>query len=73
MTGLGEPLLSVADVADHVGKHPKTVHRWIKSGRLRASRAGGQWLVHPDDLERFLDPESDTDWLAPASSVKSAP
>ncbi len=73
MTGLGEPLLSIADVADHTGKHPRTVHRWIKSRRLRASRAGGQWLIRPEDLRRFLDPEADTDWLASTSSVKSEP
>ncbi len=71
MTGLGEPLLSVADVADYVGKHPRTVHRWIKCRRLKASRAGGQWLIRLEDLRLFLDPESGTDWLAPASPVKT--
>lgn len=51
-------LLTVADVATYVNRHPKTVHRWIKSSRLRATRAGGQWRVHPDDLERFLNPDA---------------
>jgi len=65
VTELGLPLLTVSDVASHVGKDPKTIRRWIKRGRLKASPAGGQWLIRPEDLALFLYPESGTNWIAP--------
>jgi excisionase family DNA binding protein len=69
MIDLRGQLLTVTEVAAYVNKCTKTVRRWIKSGRLRASGGGGQWLVHPDDLERFLHPDTKTDWLAPFNSI----
>jgi excisionase family DNA binding protein len=54
MTVSGIQMLSVADVGGYVGKCDRTIHRWIRRGRLKASRGGGQWLIHPRDLHRFL-------------------
>ena len=33
-------LATINDTADYVGVHPKTVRRWIATGRLTALRAG---------------------------------
>ncbi len=65
MIDLNQKLLTVADVAAYVNRDPKTVRRWIERRRLRATCPSGQWLIHPDDLDRFLDPDAGTDRLAP--------
>ena len=48
-----EPLLTIADVADLLQFSTKSIWRWIKTGDLAASKLGGQWRVHPRDLELF--------------------
>ena len=46
------------------GVCPSTVSRWITVGcparsgvrvKLKATRAGGRWLIDPDDLQAFFD------------------
>lgn len=44
--GVPEFCFSVEQVAKALQVHPVTVHRWIRSGRVRAFRvAGGPWRV----------------------------
>lgn len=49
------PLLLVVEVAEILRTTPRSVERLIKNNKLKASRPGRAWLVHPDDLQRFLD------------------
>ena len=45
-------------VAKIVGVYPRTVDRWIKSGKLKAIKLDdsptGRVKIHKDDLEKFL-------------------
>jgi excisionase family DNA binding protein len=34
--------------------HPSTLYRWIKQGRVRATKLGGRWYVCRDDLDKLL-------------------
>ena len=52
MTG-GEDLLSLAEVAQLLGVHYMTAYRYVRTGRLRATKRGGSWVVDAEDLEQF--------------------
>ncbi len=46
--------LSVAEIARQLNISEDTVRRWIKSGKLEALELGGQYRIHPQDYEKFL-------------------
>ncbi len=50
-----EKLLSLRDVQRRLGVSKPTVLRSVRAGRLVVVRIGRRTLVHPDDLERFID------------------
>lgn len=45
--------LTVEQVAAKLRRNPQLVRRWIREGRLRASRVGPLWVVSADELRRF--------------------
>lgn len=49
--------LTVAEVAERIGRCNLTIRRWITSGKLKASRVGryGQFMIDPKDLEKCLE------------------
>ncbi len=51
-----DQLLTVADIAGHIGAHEQTVRGWIHSGELKASRFGTRigWRVRRADYDAFL-------------------
>ncbi|NII07829.1 helix-turn-helix domain-containing protein [Luteibacter anthropi] len=50
---------TVEDVAVRLNLHPRTVHRMIREGRLRATRIGKSYRILDADLNAFvgLEPE----------------
>ena len=42
--------LTLVQAADKLGVHYMTVYRYVRTGKLPASRVGGPWQVDPDDL-----------------------
>ena len=48
-------LWSIAETAKYLGMSQDTIHNWIKSGRLKASRIGRFWRLRPQDLEAFIN------------------
>lgn len=52
---------SVKEVAEFLGKDPKTIRRWIKAGELRAMKLGRDWLISREDLKRFLKDRQNMD------------
>ncbi|HTR89781.1 MAG TPA: helix-turn-helix domain-containing protein [Solirubrobacteraceae bacterium] len=44
-------MLTVVEAAQRVGRSMSTVRRWIRSGFLPATMAGGRWLIEPDALD----------------------
>jgi excisionase family DNA binding protein len=48
-------VITVGEAASRVGRSPETVRRWIRSGRLPASRDGGRLLLDASDLDTVRD------------------
>ena len=48
-------LLSVVQVAEQLGIHEQTVRKLIRSGDLVATPIGRRVLIHPADLENFVE------------------
>jgi excisionase family DNA binding protein len=44
---------TVEQVAERLGLHPKTVLRFIREGRLRATRVGKSYRIVASDLDAF--------------------
>lgn len=62
--------LSLRECAERIGVHYMTAYRYVRLGRLPATKVGGEWRVLPSDLEALLvtaaePPERGaTDWSA---------
>jgi excisionase family DNA binding protein len=52
-------MLTVAQAADRVGRHPDTIRRWIRTGRLRATRDGRSYRIDAADVARATKPPPD--------------
>lgn len=51
-----DPMLTVDDVAGHLGAHPQTVREWIRRGELKASKHGSRigYRIKQSDYDAFL-------------------
>lgn len=48
--------LSIQEAADHLGVNPRTVRRYMRLGRLDASRVSNKVVrIRLADLDRFMD------------------
>ncbi|MGH8985865.1 MAG: helix-turn-helix domain-containing protein [Acidimicrobiia bacterium] len=47
--------MTVSEAATRAGRHPETVRRWIRNGRLRANKVGAQLVIEERDLEEMLE------------------
>ena len=54
-----DKLLTIKEVAKYLRVSERSVNRYIKAGRLRASRIG-QWRISQKDLENFLSKTKNT-------------
>jgi excisionase family DNA binding protein len=50
-------MYTVARVSEILDLHPKTVRRFIREGKIRATRIGREWRVSQDDLQRYAHAE----------------
>ncbi len=48
-------MLTVPQAAKRTGKHPETIRRWIREGKLRARKIGTQHVIEEEDLDALLD------------------
>ncbi len=48
---------SIKDLAPILKLHPKTIHRFIKEGKIKARKIGRSWMVHQDDLKEYVHAE----------------
>lgn len=51
-------MLTVPEAARKFGRHPETIRRWIRSGRLRSQRVGTQHLVDEADVRALADEQA---------------
>ena len=55
---LADELLKITEVAAELKLHPDTVRRYIKEGKLKATKIGGTRVrVRRSELDRFLAEE----------------
>lgn len=45
-------MLTVPEAARRVRKHPETLRRWIREGKLSSRKVGTQHVIEERDLER---------------------
>lgn len=50
-----EKLYTVTQVAEILTIHKRTIQRWIKERKLKASFVGNKYLVKESDLKAFVD------------------
>lgn len=43
-------MLTVPEAARRIGRNPETVRRWIREGKLRATKVGTQHVIEEGDL-----------------------
>lgn len=46
--------LTIDEAAERLGVHPKTIRRYISSGKLSAQKIGGTWRIYEESLESYL-------------------
>jgi excisionase family DNA binding protein len=51
-------MLTVPEAARRALRDPETIRRWIRSGKLRASKVGTQHIIDEADLEPLLTDSS---------------
>jgi excisionase family DNA binding protein len=51
-------MITVPEAARRAGKDAETIRRWIRTGKLRASKVGTQHVIEEHDLEQMLDDDS---------------
>jgi excisionase family DNA binding protein len=50
-------MLTVPEAARRTGRNPETIRRWIREGKLRASKVGTQHVIEERDLQALQPPE----------------
>ena len=43
-------MLTVSEAARRTGKDPETIRRWIRAGRLQATKVGRRHMIEAEDL-----------------------
>ncbi|WP_246051367.1 helix-turn-helix domain-containing protein [Balnearium lithotrophicum] len=56
-----KPFFSTEEVAEIFGVRPKTVRKWIYSGKVRATKLGTQWRIPRNELIEFA--ANNNSWL----------
>ena len=51
-------MLTVPEAARRTKRDPETVRRWIRSGRLRATKVGTQHMIDEADLANVAEEKS---------------
>ncbi len=59
-------MLTIPEAARRTGRNPETIRRWIRSGRLRATKVGTQHVIEEADLDAVTVEQDTTplpDWM----------
>jgi excisionase family DNA binding protein len=70
VSGTPRDTIGLRAAAEQLGVHYMTAYRYVRSGRLPATKVGAEWQVDPADLRRLRDaPATRTDRSAPPRAV----
>ena len=58
-------MLTVPEAARRARRNPETIRRWIREGRLRATKVGTQHVLEEADLDEVLQAFADAAPLPP--------
>lgn len=47
-------ILTASDVADYLGLHIFTVHKYAREGKIPAFKIGADWRFHKRHIERWI-------------------
>ena len=53
-------MLTVPEAARRTGRNPETIRRWIREGKLRATKVGTQHVIEERDLSAVVYRTTDT-------------
>ena len=53
-------MLTVPEAARRARRNPETIRRWIREGKLRATKVGTQHVLDEKDLDAILTKAGDT-------------
>lgn len=53
-------MLTVPEAARRARRNPETIRRWIREGKLRATKVGTQHVLEERDLDAILNLDGDT-------------
>lgn len=73
---MNKKLYSVEDISKYLDMHPKTVQRYIREGKIKASKIGKSWKVTEQDFRAFTGDQAShqivTEKLSPQDNVYDA-
>lgn len=52
-SAVSKEALSVQKMAKILGQHEDTIHRWIRTGKIKATKIGGKWLIPRSEPKRL--------------------
>ena len=52
---MAEKLLTPSEVAERLQVHEKTVHTWLKTGKMKGIKLDRFWRIEEADLNEFLE------------------
>lgn len=50
-----EQLLTIKDAMSLLQVGDETIYRWIRQGKIKATKIGRDWRIHPESLKKIVD------------------
>lgn len=51
-------ILTIEEVADYLRVKKRTIYEWLKTGKIPASKAVGQWRFKRSKIDEWLDSQA---------------
>lgn len=64
-------LVTVAEVAEHLGLSPRTVYDWVAAGKMPARRIGNVYRFDLDEIDRWIESRRVGPAVPPAAEARA--
>jgi len=71
MQKMQEKFYTVEKIAEMLDMHPKTIQKYIREGKLRATKVGKAWRVSGHDLSQFVQINGETNPIIESRADKN--